>query len=149
MLYDPNYLIEQYKDNSDGLSEEEFIKDRANQLLDIWIEQESGQELYKNIGPYFEVFYPILKKYVPEKLTEYEKKVKQIDFFNEEVKKEYDYNSDIINFIASLSYLEEANLSNHFTQDVHYILLNNNTVPYMPNSNIDINQYLGRDKENL
>ncbi len=145
MLFDKEYLRKQFEENSEGLSEGKFIEKKASQLLNIWIEHDKGEEFYKNTGPYFEVFYEILKKYVPEKLLEYEKLIKPIDFFSEEVKREYNYNSDILNFMASLSYLSEREMNISSPQDVHYIELGGIEVPYMPNSNIDKNQFLGRE----
>lgn len=125
------------------------VKQLADSLLQNWNETENGEGLFKFTGGYWEVLHPILKKYAPKQLAEYEKAAGEtFDYFNEEVKKSLatgDEETDIKNAIDYLNgRLEQYATAN----DVHIIDLgDDNIIPYMPNQDIDPSDYFGRENE--
>lgn len=95
-----------------------FIKDVLLQGPDYW----------KNYGMYWWNLQDILKNYAPKEYREYVRAVGGEDEFgaDDEIKKEYDYGSDMYNWVAAHWYLEyrvnsyqlgAENAHDHFTED--------------------------------
>lgn len=145
MIFEKEYLLKNYRENSDGLNPEDFLEERVPMLLDTWIEVERGKKVFRQVGPYWEVLYTILKQYAPDEFKEYERLAGPFDFFNEEVKKQYDYQDNLLNFMAALAYQEKRYQSFSDAADLHIIELNGKDYTYLPNQNIDQNQYFGRE----
>jgi hypothetical protein len=145
MKYDPKDLQATYEENSDVLAPEEFLKDRTKLYLQNLLETDNGKKLYRQTGPYWENFYPVLQKYAPELLAEYERQAGPFDYFNEEVKVEYDYKYDLLNFMAALAYQGMRYDTMQGPDEVHLIELGDeDDYAYMPNRNIDQDQHFGK-----
>jgi hypothetical protein len=145
MKYNPQDLKATYEENSDGLTPEEFLKDRTMLFLQNLLETDNGKKLYRQTGPYWETLYPVFKKYAPQELlAEYERRAGPFDYFNEAVKAEYDYKDDLLNFMAALKYQETRFDTMQSPEDVHLIELDGEEYAYIPNQNIDQDQYFGR-----
>jgi len=148
MKFSEEQLRETFEENNDGLKPEQFLKDRTKLWLQNLLETDNGKKIYRQTGPYWENLYPIFEKYTPELLAEYERQAGPFDYFNEAVKAEYDYKEDLLNFLAALAYMEMRYDNLQRPDDVHFIELGeNDNYVYMPNQNIDQNQYLGREEE--
>ena len=63
MKYNPKDLQKTYEENSDGLTPEEFLKDRTKMYLLNLLEIDENGIFYKQTGPYWETLYGVLKKY--------------------------------------------------------------------------------------
>lgn len=148
MKFSAEDLQETYEENSDGLTPEEFLKDRTKLYLQNLLETDNGKKLYRQTGPYWENLYPVLQKYTPELLAEYERQTGPFDYFNEEVKAEYDHKDDLLNFMAALAYQGMRYDTMQRPEDVHLIELGEiDDYAYIPNQNIDQAQYLGREEQ--
>lgn len=148
MKYDPEDLQETFEENNNGLTPEEFLKDRVKLYLQNLLETDNGRKLYRQTGPYWENLYPVFKKYAPELLAEYERQAGPFNYFNEAVKAEYDYKDDLLNFMAASAYQEMRYDTMQRPDEVHFIELGDeDNYVYMPNQNIDQDQYLGREEE--
>ncbi|MDQ7818658.1 MAG: hypothetical protein RDU14_16655 [Melioribacteraceae bacterium] len=147
MKFSAEDLQQTFEENSDGLTPEEFLKDRVKLSLQTLVETDNGRKLYRQAGPYWENVYPVFKKYAPELLAEYERQAGPFDYFNEAVKAEYDYKDDLLNFMAATAYQEMRYDTMQRPEDVHIIELDgNDDFAYIPNQNIDQAQYLGREE---
>jgi hypothetical protein len=144
MKYNPKDLQETYEANSDGLTPEEFLKDRTKLFLQNLLETDNGRKLYRQTGPYWENLYPVFKKYAPELLAEYERQAGPFDYFNEAVKVEYDYKNDLLNFMAALAYQGMRYDTMQNPEDVHILEIDGDDYAYIPNQNIDQDQHFGR-----
>lgn len=146
MVYTKQSLIDYYVETANGRQEEEYVQDGVNALLDVWIAEDHGNGYYKLTGRYWEVLYPILKKYSPKKLAVYEGLVGNFEIFNEQVKKLVDYNDELCNWVASI-----INFNSRFKfADLNEVDLINDPetdedIAYLPNQFIDTNTYLGRE----
>lgn len=147
MKFSEEDLRNTFEENSDGLSEEEFLKDRTKLYLQNLLQTDNGMKLFRQAGPYWETFCPILKKYAPAELAVYERFAGPFDYFNEKVKAEYDHKNDLLNFLAALAYQEMRYNTMQNPNEVHLIEVDGEEIPYMPNQNIDVDQYFGREKE--
>jgi hypothetical protein len=148
MKYDVEYLQKNFEENNDGLTPIAFLKDRTKLYLLNLLEVDQGRNFYKQTGPYWENLYLVLKKYAPEQLAEYERQAGPFDYFNEEVRTEYDFKDDLLNFMAALAYQQERFDSRQIPDEVHYIELGDNEeFVYVPNQSIDQDQYSGREIE--
>ena len=147
MKYSEEYLQKNFEENNEGLAADAFMKDRTKLYLLNLLEVNQGRNYYKQTGPYWENLYLVLKKYAPQQLAEYERQAGPFDYFNEEVRAEYDYKDDLLNFMAALAYQQERFDSLQQPDEVHYIELGGNEeFIYTPNQNIDQDQYLGREE---
>lgn len=147
MKYDVKDLEQTFEENSDGLKPEKFLRQRIKLYLQNLLQTDNGRKLYRQTGPYWENLYPVFKKYSPELLAEYERLAGPFDYFNEQVKAEYDYKDDLLNFLAALAYQEMRYDTMQDASAIHFIEVGGNEIAYMPNQNIDQNQYLGREEE--
>lgn len=145
MIFDEEFLMDNYRQNSDGLSPEEFLEDRVPMLLGVWIDTDNGKKIFRQVGPYWETLHEILRKFAPDEFEEYERIAGPFTYFNEEVKKQYDYRNNLLNFMAALAYQEKRYQSLSDAGDVHILIVDGEDVPYMPNQNIDPNYYHGRE----
>jgi len=95
-----------------------FIKDELLQEWDYW----------KNFGMYWWNLQDILKNYAPREYREYVRAVGGEDEFgaDEDMKKAYDYGSDMYNWVAALTYRDyreeswqfgASNTHEHMTED--------------------------------
>jgi hypothetical protein len=146
MNYNNEDLQELFKKGAQGRTPEQFIKDTTHSILTYWLNTEKGRGEYKRVGGYWEVLYPILKKYQPDLLSRYENIIGDFNYFNEDVRKLFDQGNELYNLIASLQYMEERKYNQ--PDDVHYIEIEEDEyLPYIPNQNIDSQQYWGRENE--
>lgn len=146
MVYTKEALIEYYVETSSGRKKEEYVRDGVNSLLNNWISEEKGKGLYKLTGRYWEVLYPILKKYNLPKLTEYENLVGNFEIFDERVKKLVDYEDELCNWIVSvLNYNSRFSYANINDVDIVNDPATDEDIAYLPNQWIDTNAYLGRE----
>ncbi len=144
-MYPKKLLQNNFENAAEGKSPEEFLREKTEMLLKLWIENDTGSGLYKNTGPFWETLYEILRKYQPELLSDYSRIVGDFSYFNDEIKSEYDYGRDELNFMAALQYMNDWMNSYHSSNEVHLVELNGEEIPYMPNQNIDTDQYFGRE----
>jgi hypothetical protein len=144
LKYDTEDLKETYEENSDGLTPEEFLRDRTKMYLLNLMEVDQGRKFYKQTGPYWETLYPVLKKYAPLQLAVYERQAGPFDYWNEAVKTEYDYKDDLLNFMAALAYQEVRFDAMYTPEDVHILEIDGDDYAYIPNQNIDQAQFFGR-----
>jgi hypothetical protein len=145
MIFDKKEIKKKFISESKGLTPEDFLKDRCKRILDFWIKNDRSYNLYKQSGPYWENLNVILKKYSPELYKEYERIVGPFSFTNTKVKKEYDYGEDTLNLVAALIYMEIRNESLQDPDKVHYIEIDGDDIPYIPNQYLDIDLFLGRE----
>ncbi|MCX6170647.1 MAG: hypothetical protein NTX65_15000 [Ignavibacteriales bacterium] len=146
MVYMKQALIEYYADTANGRQKEEYVCEGVNALLDNWVVEDQGIGLYKLTGRFWEVLYPILKKYAPIKLVEYEKLVGEFEVFNERVKKLVDYDDELCNWIASiLNYNSRFSFASPNDVDLVNDPVTDDDIAYLPNQEIDTNAYLGRE----
>lgn len=124
------------------------IKALSKSLLENWIAQETGEGLYKFTGGFWEVLYPILKKYQPELLRKYENLLgEEFNNFNEKVKEIYDSFDEEQNIINAINYMNEK-MRYSTANEIQLIDIGDDELlPYLPNQNIDSKQYWGRDVE--
>ncbi|GEM_PF-2436459 len=146
MYYDNKDLQKRFEQIANGRTPEQFIREATKNLLTTWLHNENGKGEYKITGGYWEVLYPILNKYQPNLLEEYESIVGGFSYFDSEVKELFDQGSDLLNLVGTLLYMDERR--NNLPEDIHYIDLGNDEIkPYIPNQNIDLNNYWGRENE--
>lgn len=145
MKYNPQDLKATYEENADGLTPEEFLKDRTKLYLLNLLETDENGTFYKQTGPYWETFYEVLKKYAPFQLDAYERRAGKFTYFDERVRAEYDYKDDLLNFMAALAYQGMRYDTMQNPDEVHLIELGEeDDYAYMPNQSIDQDQYFGR-----
>lgn len=125
------------------------LSDVCPKIINNWIDNydKFGELMHNYTGGYWEVLYPVLKKYAPEKLEEYAKLIGQeFEIFNERVKELVDSGDEMTNYKNAIEYLN-ACFSYTNCNDVHYVAdeENDEDIPYLPNQNIDIKQHLGRE----
>ena len=148
MKFSEEDLQQTYEENSDGLTPEEFLEDRTKLFLQNLLETDNGKKLYRQTGPYWETLHTVFKKYAPELLAEYERQAGPFDYFNEAVKAEYEYKDDLLDFMAALAYQGMRYDTMQRPEDVHLIeLAGDDDYAYIPNQNIDQDQYLGREED--
>ncbi|MBN1639524.1 MAG: hypothetical protein JW866_11180, partial [Ignavibacteriales bacterium] len=99
---------------------------------------------FKFTGMFWEVLCPLLKKYAPEKFKELERRQGPFGYFDENVREEIDYKNDILNFMAALRYMNERIDMMYTPDDIHYIEIDGDDYPYMPNQWLDKDFILGR-----
>lgn len=123
------------------------LEERCNILLHVWMLKEKGRGEYKFCGGYWEVLYPLLQKYAPEKLKEYERMLPDtFDYFDPRVKAALDAGDEESNFRNAVNYMNDRISSLYTTSSVHQIELGDDEIlAYVPNQNIDQNQYWGRE----
>lgn len=153
MYYEKQHLLNSFERGRKGKTPEEFISDTANTLLDVWIKTDNGQGLFRYTGGFWEVLYPILKKEAPEKLKEYENIVGELDHFNPQIKEQFDYQSDLLNLLGALRYMNERADRFHSADEAHIIEIEDEDgdsidIAYIPNQSIDQGQYFGREFDN-
>lgn len=126
--------------------ENKKVSELSKSLLENWIAEETGEGLYKFTGGFWEVLYPILKKYQPELLKRYENLLgEEFEYFNPIVKELYDCHSDEQNIVNAINYMNER-MSYATANEIYLIEIGGDElIPYMPNQNIDIQQYWGRE----
>jgi len=125
------------------------VKQLAESLLKNWIAQDKGEGLYKYAGGYWELLYPIFKKYTPDLLKRYENMLMEdFSYFNDDVRNLLDTGDEETNILEAIQYINDRIDSMASPQDVHYIELEDDEIiPYIPNQNIDIDNFWGRYKE--
>jgi len=128
-------------------NENSYVKELAESLINTWLRAENGEGLYKYAGGYWEVLLPILRKYVPKKLKMYENMLGvEFNYSNEKVKELLDAGDEETNMRNAIEYINNRIDSFYLPSEVHFIDDGNGEdIPYIPNQNIDINQYYGRD----
>lgn len=144
MLYEKSFLMKNFKENAEGLTEGQFIRKKAHELVKILSEHDGGRKLFQLFGPYWEHLYPILEKYVPDMLKNYSKIAGPFNAFNDAVKETFDYGSEILNFMAALQYYDQRITGLHTPEEVHILEINDDDYPYLPNQYVD-KSYLGRE----
>lgn len=123
------------------------IQEKIKNLLKLWIATDNGQNLYKYTGGFWEVLYPLMQKYAPEELQEYESIVGPFEYFDPSVKKAVQSGIEDTDFRNAITYMN-SRLTCTTSQDVHLIDLGEDSiVPYLPNQNIDKQHYWGREEE--
>jgi len=142
MLFDEKELRSSFEENSEGLAPEEFLKEKCKALLNLWLN--TGNDAFKQVGPYWEVLNPLLAKYAPDEYERYSNLVGGLDYVDKDVLSAYNYNDEILNFMAALAYMGMRQASMQSQNDVHLIELRGNEIPYIPNQRIDPDYYNGR-----
>lgn len=113
------------------------LEKRVQQFFNIvLLDQERGTGLFRYFGGYWEVIYPILKKYDPQDLNEYEGLLcDQFTYFNPEVKELLDAGDEESNWALGINYFN-ARRQYYSASDIHYIEPKDDEkdpIPYMPN----------------
>ncbi len=123
-----------------GLTENEYLTKMTKLILDNWIGNETGRGLFRYAGGYWELLYPILKKYQPGLLREYEGLVGEFNYFNERVREKLDRGSEIENFVEALNYAN-SRIDDYASElEYHLILLDegeDEIIKYIPNQALD------------
>lgn len=111
------------------------LSEKANLLLDVWIKSEDGSGQFKYTGYYWEVLHPILLKYCPEKLQQYEGILGyKFDYFDADVKEIVDSGSDEENYKNALDYMNWRIGSFAGVNDLHTLDMGDDEIIYyMPN----------------
>lgn len=144
MLYEKSYLMQTFKENSEGMTESKFIGEKASEILDLFLEHDNGKRFYRYFGPYWEKMYQLFLKYCSEKLDKYENIAGPFEAFNEEIESKFDYGSEILNFMAALQYYDVRTSGRHLPEEPHILEIDGQEIPYLPNQYID-KTYLGRE----
>ena len=121
---------------------EKKIKELTKKLLSIWINNETGEGLFRFTGGYWEVLQPILKKYQPELLKTYENLIcEEFTIFNPEVRNAITTNNELKDLENALNYYNNRiGIATAFT--THTIELKNDVViEYMPNRFVEYDNY--------
>lgn len=122
------------------------LKEKVKQLLNTWIQTEDGTGTFKLTGPYWEVLYPVLKKYEPELLQQYENKLYEVfEYFNEEVRTKVSTGDEEQDYINAINYMNAREQQYANNGDVHYVDFNGDDYAYIPNESIDQNEHFGRE----
>jgi hypothetical protein len=119
----------------------EKIEKLTRTLLEIWLSTESGEGLFRFTGGYWEVLYPILQKYQPRLLKQYESLLgEEFSFFNEEVREKLTTNDELQDLENAINYYNER-IGVATADTTHTIELDGDkTIEYMPNQNLDYSQ---------
>ncbi len=122
------------------------LDERCRILLRVWMTNEQGRGEYKYCGGYWEVLYPLLRKYAPEQLDSYERMLPEnFDYFDDRVHEILDSGSEEKNFRNAVNYMN-ARMAMYYPESVHHIEMGDDEIlAYVPNQNIDQNDYWGRE----
>jgi hypothetical protein len=118
-------------------------------LLKVLTQNEKGNGWYKMLGGYWELIYPMLEKYQPERLKLYDKLLAdELNYFNIRVYKNLDSGDEYENWQNAVRYMNERIANMNSPQDYHLIDLGNDEIiSYIPNQPIDQEIYWGRDSK--
>lgn len=117
------------------------MPDRVKQFLNLMNSQENGERLYKYLGGYWEVIYPMFLKYAPEELKTYENTaVEEFVNFNPRVKELLDAGNEEENWANAINYyngrLKYYNASDQHIIEIDYDLMKDDEddyIGYIPN----------------
>lgn len=91
-----------------------------------------------------------MEKYEPELLKEYSKLIgEEFDYFNDKVRELLTTGDELKDLENAIEYFQNRIGSYAGVNDIHHIEdeENDETIPYMPNQNIDSKVYFGREDE--
>ncbi len=120
----------------------------VKKFLELLTVQEKGECAYKFFGGYWELAYPIFKKYAPEELKKYENKLpEEFDYFNPRVAEILASGDEITDWRNAVNYCNNRMGSYANPTDVDYITdpETGDDIPYIPNQSIDAAQHFGRE----
>lgn len=122
------------------------LPEKCKVLLDTWMQEEKGTGEYKLVGGYWELLYPLFQKYAPEELQKYERATgEKFEHFNSEVREVLDAGDEETNFRNAVNYMIDW-MRTHPPGSVHHIdMPDDEILAYIPNQNIDQNDYWGRE----
>ncbi len=131
----------------DNETPKKTLQERCKTLLGIWNANEDGSGQYKFTGGYWEVLYPLLKKYAPEELKRYQNLLsEEFNYFDERVKAKVDTGDEEQNFRNAVNYMNNRIRNMYAAGSEHQIDLGDDEIiAYLPNQNIDQNDYWGRE----
>lgn len=124
------------------------ITKKLNSLLNELYSSERGSGQYRLLGPWFEVVYPLFRKYIPEKLKSYECLLwEPVELFNQEIARLVDKGSESKNLNAGYRYYKQMISIYATPETVHQIddPRTEDTLAYIPNQYVDQSDYWGRE----
>lgn len=136
-------LQKMFEKYSEGKTPEEYTKKLSDVFIKYLIdmEYEDMKGWYKYFGGYWELVYPIFKKYNPEELKEYEDLLnEEFTYFNPRVREILDTGEEHYNIMLAVKYFNNR-LDNYAgVNDIHYIEADDSDdeiIPYIPNQALD------------
>lgn len=123
-------------------------KEKVKDLLENWLDQETGEGLFKFTGMFWEALHPLMQKHQPELLAKYSNLLgESFDYFNPKVKALCAGLTEEELLSKTLDYYS-ARLEYSTANDPHILSFDeDDVVAYLPNQSIDQGQYFGREGE--
>jgi hypothetical protein len=120
-----NILTEQ------NTTEYKFLVENSKKMIEFL--KEKAPNFWQNFGAYWFNFAGVLQNYSPREFRDYVKSVGiDIEEVDEQIKKDFDYGSDINNWIAGMEYLQQRVAMQELNGEPQEIEVNGEVKYYSP-----------------
>ncbi|MBD3411282.1 MAG: hypothetical protein GF419_13890, partial [Ignavibacteriales bacterium] len=136
MRYETDELRKYYNRTKRGKAPVAYLTDLVKKTLDEWIKKDKGEGRFRQTGPYWEALYPILEKRAKAKLNAYAEIAGPFNTFNPRVRKEYEYDEELLNVVAAILKMKQREAAKTPTEQPHEIEIRGGAILYTPNEKI-------------